>query len=333
MKQHYFDNENQSHILKLQDIPLVGRHKRFNNMKRRLSLFFNMTKAEGIYADNRNSKGKFIPVFITLTYPTNNDWNPEDITNYIRKIKKYALTNWSLILRVAWVAETTKNGVIHYHLITWIPRTERLPMPSQPHISRGKTHKPMWKFRAKIEGVRKGVYGYMLKYISKGCELGGLGVSKVVETKKLAPYITYHKNSYSRINNDFSKSTFTLKSYYHFKFIKKTIYPRLFGYSGLSKGQRERLTYLMLPQYVKESLGYTRVGDNVRRVKGGFKVFKKNMVDKIYKYYSYCEPTILNNYEKLIYQDFRGEYYVDYIFGHKWSFIPEYNKTEEWFPF
>lgn len=333
MKQHHFDNNNQSHLFQIKDIPLIGRQKRFNNMKRRLSLFFNMTKAEGVYADNRNSKGKYIPVFITLTYPSNKDWNPEDITNYIRKIKKYAKTNWSLILRVAWVAETTKNGVIHYHLITWIPRTERLPMPSQPLISRGKEYPPMWPYRAKIEGVRKGVYGYMLKYISKGCEIGGLGVSKQVDSKKLINYINYHESLHIKVNSDFSIKRYTFKKYYSFKFEKKVVYPRLFGYSGLTKSQRERLTYLVLPQYVKESLGYTRVGDNIRRIKGGFKLFKKNKLDRIYKYYSYCEHIVSNNFRKWQFEDHQGRFYIEYHFGRSWEFIPEYNKTEEWFPF
>ena len=82
----YEDKMDHSHFNKLKDLPEMGRAKRLNSFKRALSLFFDQTKKEGKYANNRNSKGRYVPVFITLTYPDNESWNPEDISNYIRNI-------------------------------------------------------------------------------------------------------------------------------------------------------------------------------------------------------------------------------------------------------
>ncbi len=353
----------------IKDQPAIGRLARFNRMRKRLSAFFDDTKASGEYASNRNSKGKYVPVFITLTYKNNDQWNPEDITGYTRKLSAFAKRNWGQVLRIVWVAETTKNGIIHYHILTWIPRNQRLPKPSMPIVIQFKNgntreYPPMWKYRAKIEGVRKSVFGYMLKYMSKGCEVG-LGIGK--EVNKGYEYIIadnkehyvqikqcgrsgsnlclvkydddrmmlnktnfkrYPFNNYlSRFDNNtcINKINHSLKiNFKKYSFVTlipilKQVYPRLYGMSGMTKAQRERIAYYSLPQYVREAFHDVKIGDRIQRIKGGFKLKKKNIVDRVWKYWTHHEPFIQCNWSKMDFHTADGSYYVGYHFGSMWS--------------
>lgn len=206
-----------------------GHQAKYRRMRRKLSAFFRFTQEEGDYANNRNSKGRYVPAFITLTYPSNEAWRPDHITKFINLMRNHAARQWGLKLRYSWVAETTKNRVIHYHVIAWHPRKFRFPKPDQigwwPHG------------HSKVEGVKKGVYSYMLKYISKGCQNLGLAVSAITASGR--------KQS-----------------------------ARMFACGGLSQRSQELLYHQMLPQYVKQIFGPIPFGEKIRRVKGGWECGK-----------------------------------------------------------
>jgi hypothetical protein len=171
---------------------------------------------------------------MTLTYPSNDKWRPEHITAFMDHCRKYAKRKWGENLRYAWVAETTKKGVIHYHVTAWIPRMGKFPKPDEqgwwPHGL------------SEISSVKKGVYSYLLKYISKGCDMLGLGVDSITKNgKKQAA--------------------------------------RMFGYGGLPARDREFLSHQMLPHYIKDIFGGIPWGQSIKRVKGGWecgKVFVKS---------------------------------------------------------
>lgn len=216
---------------------LVGRHRRFNRMKRTLSAFFRFTSEEvqagnpfkPKYANCRNAPGQFTPAMVTLTYPDNSHWRPDHITAFVKHCREYAKRKWGERLRYAWVAEETKRGVVHYHVVLWLPRNSKLPKPDEqgwwPHG------------HSKIEAVRKGVYGYLLKYISKGVQGTGLGVHSFSESGK-----------------------------------RQT--PRMFSHGGLNPRDREFLQHQMLPAYVKDIFGGIPFGQKIRRVKGGWECGK-----------------------------------------------------------
>ncbi len=212
-----------------QDLMKIGKAKAFNNKKRRLSAFFRFTREEGDHAQTWNSKGKFVPALITLTYPDNSVWQPEHITDFINNLRNYASRKWGVTLRYAWVAEATKKGVIHYHIVTWHPRKHKFPKPDK---------QGWWKHGgSKIEGVRKGVYSYLLKYISKSQDLD------------LCRY------------NDKGKK----------------VKVRTFSYGGLSPHDREFLSHQMLPKYIKRIFGPIPFGAKIRRVKGGWECKELNV--------------------------------------------------------
>lgn len=216
------------------DLIAVGFQKRYQAMRRRLSGFFRFTREEvqsgnplkPKYAQNRNSPGSLTPALITLTYRDGNAaWRPDHITDFLRHVRGYAARHWKEKLRYAWVAETTKKGNIHYHIVVWLPRMDKLPKPDD---------KGWWPHGlSEIAGVRSGVYSYLLKYISKGCDGHGLGLSS--ETKS-----------------------------------GRRQAARMFGYGGLNPRDREFLTHQMLPAYIKDIFGAIPFGQQIRRVKGGW---------------------------------------------------------------
>lgn len=204
----------------------VGVRRKLNNMKHTLSSVFRFTSENPLYAQNWSSSGKYVPALITLTYQGNHQWRAHQITDFIKKLRMHAARKMGIKLRYAWVAETQSRGTIHYHIVCWHPRNKKFPKPSEAG---------WWSYgRSKIEGVRKGVYTYMQKYITKGCGDGGLGL--------------YHNTKSGRRTK-----------------------ARIFGYGGLNKREREILTYTKVPMYIKKLFGAIPWGESIRRITGGWK--------------------------------------------------------------
>lgn len=101
-------------------------------------------------------RGKW--AMLTLTYAPGNETQARDISDLLAHIRKY-LQRRSIPTRFVWVAEMQKRGVIHYHILMWLPKGITLPKPDKqgwwPHGS------------TRIEWARKAA-GYLAKYASKG---------------------------------------------------------------------------------------------------------------------------------------------------------------------
>jgi len=191
-------------------------------MNKKLGQFFRMTTDGERYAHNRNSRGALVPSLITLTYPDNSFWQPEQITNFINNLRNHAKRAWGIVLRYAWVAEATKRGVIHYHVVVWQPRNKRFPKPDK---------KGWWPHGiSQIAGVKKGVGKYLMKYLTKGSDLG------------------------IRRYNDKGKQ----------------IHVRSYAVGGLNKKDAEFLSHFMLSKEIKSAFGPIPFGPRIRRVKGGW---------------------------------------------------------------
>jgi hypothetical protein len=127
--------------------------------------------------------------FVTLTYRPGLEWSPRHISDYIRLVKRWAEAK-RYRLAYVWVAELTKAGRVHYHLIlTWWgtvtgQRLVNVPMPDRS---------TMWRHgMSRIEEPRNPV-GYIAKYTSKArgkvqlprnlrlCGYGGLGLAQRLE--------------------------------------------------------------------------------------------------------------------------------------------------------
>lgn len=97
------------------------------------------------------------PVMITLTYARPDSWRSRHVADFL-KVCRMHFRRQGKRFHYCWVAELTKAGRVHFHVIVWMPMGERLPKPDRrgwwPH---GLT---------RIEKVRNAV-GYIAKYVSK----------------------------------------------------------------------------------------------------------------------------------------------------------------------
>lgn len=101
---------------------------------------------------------RYKPLFITCTYRDNAEPSPRDISRCISTARKWCKRR-GVTLRYVWVAELTKRGRLHYHLLLFLPWGIRLPNLDDagwwPHG---------W---TKIEWARSPLK-YLSKYASKG---------------------------------------------------------------------------------------------------------------------------------------------------------------------
>lgn len=124
---------------------------RLGRLKKRLGYYVGWTSAvEEMYSEVDD-------ILITLTYRGLEDWRAKHITEFIRKIKRLL---GSSMYGYFWVAEMQKRGAVHYHVIVSVEKGKRLPKLDDAGL---------WTFgMTKIELVKKSVYAYLGKYLSKG---------------------------------------------------------------------------------------------------------------------------------------------------------------------
>jgi hypothetical protein len=103
-----------------------------------------------------------VPWFVTLTYAPKYRWDAGHIAKAVKRFR-----NWCRSVRVpcryTWVGELTQKGVVHYHLLAWLPVGVRMR-----HWDRGTAKlAAFWPFgMSNTEIARSGV-GYLMKYLSK----------------------------------------------------------------------------------------------------------------------------------------------------------------------
>lgn len=167
---------------------------------------YNSTISKHLYAQAVNKRGVYYPVFITLTYKDQELWCKRDISrliDYYRKDWKQRLSRDPSEFRYIWVAEMQKRGCIHYHLVLWCPRGKSLAKPDKAGWDKGHSN---------IQGVKRGVVGYLSKYLSKGSKPAAHKGEKVYFPKGC----------------------------------------RIFGFGGLSVASKRKIMYLKLPRYVRD---------------------------------------------------------------------------------
>ena len=277
---------------------------RLARLKKTLYLFTSMTSeattstGAKMYADKVNGKGRYYPIFFTLTYDIKKHpdyafheemkqwcpdvkpldrhtiWKPYHITRFIDANRKH----WERELhqpredfRYVWVAELQKDGVIHYHGCLYCPRGKRLPLASN-----------YWNWgRTKTEAVRGGIKGYLMQYLSKG--------SIKEDRANGLPARYFPKGS------------------------------RIFGHGGLSSAERGKMRYAKLAKYVPDMFDHT--DERIERIKGGWKQAKVELVSP----WSYNQGDLLSVKETtqlynqldqdLIQVDITNKTENDFIFG------------------
>lgn len=107
---------------------------------------------------------------LTLTYRGDADgWRPEHMPRAMQHLRMWC-NRQELVARYTWVAELQQRGVIHYHAVVWLPRGIRLPaFDSKGWWPHGMTNRKC---------VRSCAVGYLMKYLSKGCDLAACRLPK-----------------------------------------------------------------------------------------------------------------------------------------------------------
>ena len=123
----------------------------------------------------------FWPCMLTLTYAVGDTWEPKSISRLLKTLSNW-LARRGLRVPYVWSAELQKRGVIHYHIVLWLPRWGSQNRLLHPYTTKdGKQAwglpKPddhgWWKYGStRVEWARNvGAMGpYLAKYISKGAE-------------------------------------------------------------------------------------------------------------------------------------------------------------------
>jgi hypothetical protein len=101
---------------------------------------------------------RYQAVMVTTTYRDPDAWAARHMSELTDLITKWSKRRRCRIYFV-WVAELTQAGRVHYHLIVWLPESERLPMPDAAG---------WWKHgMTRTEKAHNGP-GYLASYVSKG---------------------------------------------------------------------------------------------------------------------------------------------------------------------
>lgn len=96
---------------------------------------------------------------ITLTYRADGMWRPEHISELVQHYRLWFKRHAGVEFHYVWVLEFTEIGRPHYHLVCWLPKGVKPPLPDR---------QGWWK-----HGMTQALYatspvGYIAKYASKG---------------------------------------------------------------------------------------------------------------------------------------------------------------------
>lgn len=106
---------------------------------------------------------------VTLTYDTEGtlrearDWRPRDVSDCMRGYRDWAREQ-GIPLCYVWVAELQQRGVIHYHVLVWIPKGWKLPKADVAGF---------WACGMSNTVAVRSAVGYATKYASKLESKGG----------------------------------------------------------------------------------------------------------------------------------------------------------------
>lgn len=126
---------------------------RVKRMKRSI-----LTGARLLHADATSGGTRTRAWMVTLTYKPECEWDVRDITKVCKNFRDYCEVTGTPC-RYVWKLELQKRGVVHYHIMLWLPYRKLCPKFDA---------KGWWPYGMTN---RKAVYAgtkYMAKYCSKG---------------------------------------------------------------------------------------------------------------------------------------------------------------------
>lgn len=99
-------------------------------------------------------------IMVTLTYARDDEWQAKHIASYLTNVRNWLTRRTAGLhnLRYVWVAELTKKGRVHYHVLMWLPRGYTMPKADK---------QGWWKHGSTKTEQAVAPVKYILKYASK----------------------------------------------------------------------------------------------------------------------------------------------------------------------
>lgn len=119
-----------------------------------------LTNARLMDALLRRGGFRYHAAMVTLTYRPGVTWHGRQISNFLRCARKWH-KGVGKPMNYVWTAEMQERGVVHYHVVFWLPSGHRMPKPDR----RGWWPHGMSNIKPASTGV-----GYIAKYASKGAD-------------------------------------------------------------------------------------------------------------------------------------------------------------------
>jgi hypothetical protein len=137
---------------KAEPVQVDTRLNRFRRMRYNVIASANMTHADVTRGGFRTDV-----VFITLTYRTIDQPEPRHISDFLKHCRRH-MQRRQQRLRYVWVAELQERGVLHYHVIVWMPKGYKLPKPD---------NSGWWPYGMSNIKLARAPVGYLAQYAGK----------------------------------------------------------------------------------------------------------------------------------------------------------------------
>ena len=178
-------------------------------------------------------------LFLTLTYKTDT-WEPRHISNFVLRLGRWAETQ-GIEVPYVWVTELQKRGVVHYHVMIWIPASmdllevpkpdcEIIVVPARMRGLKARYTRPLDRPSQVIYSTTAKRIQYIKPMWPHGMSQRELAINPVAYMAKYTSKI----DSKDGERGEFPKGC------------------RLFGKGGLSERGEDRFRYAMAPGWVRK---------------------------------------------------------------------------------
>lgn len=145
---------------------LLSFDKKTTAQKRLKRLRANVWLSGHMHEAHRDGFRPDVTWFVTMTYAKADQWRPNHIAEATDAFRRWCKRR-GVECRYTWVAELTKAGRVHYHLIAWLPQGVRMTFWDRPRVVKGKKTAPFWRHGMTETKPAAKRIGYLMKYLSK----------------------------------------------------------------------------------------------------------------------------------------------------------------------
>jgi hypothetical protein len=209
---------------------------------------------DSMQALEKSGVSAFDKKMITLTYREAQQWQTNQITSFCSWLKR---TLGNTLISYAWVAELQERGAMHYHLMVYISKGVKIPLPDKPQGRKG--HIPWPHGQTQVKTALKPAY--LATYLGKEYQKDFYRFPKGARS-----YGTYVNAKYRNF----------VKGWIKYKTAPQHIKERSLKYYPLDLEHEIQLTYTEIREIMSntkgnegtELLNFEEFNQGVRRIQG-----------------------------------------------------------------